>query len=279
MRVFLSWSGSQSRFVALALREWLPLVLHYTQPWMSERDIAAGEKWSLRLGEALQGTEFGIIIVTAENASSAWMLFEAGAIANRFAETAVAPLLVGLDLHEITGPLAQFQAKRFDADSIFQLVQAINAKAAQPVDISRLQQLFRALWPELETKLAALPQANRSGGARSVTDVLEDLVVSIRRLDANFGMNGNAVQKPGFVVVNIRGDFAKLRDAQAFNFPATRDIIREVAEIAGVDVSSYGAEWFLTDPARGDRRLEADEGALYLARSQSRTEQLILHRL
>ena len=42
MRVFISWSGERSKVLAQALKEWLPLVLHNVEPWMSEVDIAAG---------------------------------------------------------------------------------------------------------------------------------------------------------------------------------------------------------------------------------------------
>lgn len=42
MRVFVSWSGERSREVAKAFRDWLPLVLHYAEPWVSDADIEAG---------------------------------------------------------------------------------------------------------------------------------------------------------------------------------------------------------------------------------------------
>jgi hypothetical protein len=36
MKVFLSWSGNRSKMLANTLREWLPLVLHYLEPWVSQ---------------------------------------------------------------------------------------------------------------------------------------------------------------------------------------------------------------------------------------------------
>lgn len=32
MKIFLGWSGERSKALAEAMREWLPLVLHYVEP-------------------------------------------------------------------------------------------------------------------------------------------------------------------------------------------------------------------------------------------------------
>ncbi len=58
MKVFISWSGERSGLVAKALREWLPLVLHYVKPWLSESDIKPGERWSAKVAENLEATSF-----------------------------------------------------------------------------------------------------------------------------------------------------------------------------------------------------------------------------
>src|ERR1700749_560604 len=68
MKVFISWSGTRSRAVANALHPWLPDVLQQMEPWMSQRDIGAGARWSQELDEQLESTQFGIICVTPENA-------------------------------------------------------------------------------------------------------------------------------------------------------------------------------------------------------------------
>jgi hypothetical protein len=46
MKVFISWSGAQSKAAAHALKEWLPDVIQNLSPWMSDLDIAAGRRWS-----------------------------------------------------------------------------------------------------------------------------------------------------------------------------------------------------------------------------------------
>ena len=34
MKVFISWSGQRSKTVALAFRDWLPLMFETIEPWM-----------------------------------------------------------------------------------------------------------------------------------------------------------------------------------------------------------------------------------------------------
>jgi hypothetical protein len=114
MKVFISWSGQRSQALAQALRGWLPLVLHYVEPWVSESDIAAGDRWAQSIAEELEASNFGILCITPENLNSQWVLFEAGALAKSMQDAKVIPLLFGLEFSDISGPLAQFQAKKFE---------------------------------------------------------------------------------------------------------------------------------------------------------------------
>jgi hypothetical protein len=49
MKVFISWSGPQSKYIAHALRIWLQSVIQHIDPWMSELDIGAGQRWGHEL--------------------------------------------------------------------------------------------------------------------------------------------------------------------------------------------------------------------------------------
>jgi hypothetical protein len=77
---------------------------------VSEADIEAGERWSDAVASELEASNFGIICVTRQSVAAPWLLFEAGALAKSLSSS-VAPLLLDIELKEITGPLAQFQAK------------------------------------------------------------------------------------------------------------------------------------------------------------------------
>ena len=109
MKVFISWSGERSHALAQALHDWIPLVLHNVEPWLSEADIEAGERWAEAVAKELADSNFGIICVTRENVGSPWVLFEAGALAKTMQGSRVIPLLLDLEFTDITGPLAQFQ--------------------------------------------------------------------------------------------------------------------------------------------------------------------------
>jgi TIR domain len=61
MKVFISWSGERSQILAQALREWLPMVLQSVDPWLSQADIEAGERWAEKIAKELEGCNFGIL--------------------------------------------------------------------------------------------------------------------------------------------------------------------------------------------------------------------------
>jgi hypothetical protein len=187
MKVFISWSGERSKLLAHNLRDWIPLVLHYVDPWLSEADIAAGERWAESVAKELEASNFGIICVTRENAGSPWVLFEAGALAKSLQGSKVIPLLLDLEFRDITGPLAQFQAKKVEVSGIGEVIHSINQTANHEVPEGRAKQLFDALWPEFEKKVSSIPQqATPAKHTRSQHEVLEELVASVRSLDSRF---------------------------------------------------------------------------------------------
>lgn len=184
MKLFISWSGDRSKALAGALKDWLPLVLHYVDPWLSEADIEAGQRWADAVAKELEACNFGVLCVTRENLTSPWVLFEAGALAKSLDGARVTPLLLDIDFREISGPLAQFQAKKFEKKGVLELVQSLNQNAAQPVPDDRYKQLFDALWPELEKKVAAIPKSSTAAKqARPQAEVLEELVEAVRAME------------------------------------------------------------------------------------------------
>src|ERR1041384_999278 len=101
MRVFLSWSGPRSKYVASALRNWLPRVIQAVEPWMSDHDIASGSRWSDEIDVILEECKVGIICLTPENQNNAWLMFESGAVSKTLSDTFVIPFLYGLTPREI----------------------------------------------------------------------------------------------------------------------------------------------------------------------------------
>ena len=185
MKVFISWSGERSQALAHALRDWLPLVLHYVEPWLSGADIEAGQRWADEVAKGLESSNFGIICVARENLSSPWILFEAGALAKSMQGSRVIPLLLDLEFGDITGPLAQFQAKKVEKAGIDEVIQSINSAEDNAVPVGRAKELYEALWPRLEEKVAAIPDdAPKEKSIRPQHEILEELVASVRGLDS-----------------------------------------------------------------------------------------------
>jgi hypothetical protein len=186
-KIFISWSGERSHQLAEALHGWIPLVLHYVEPWLSQADIEAGQRWADEVAKELETRNFGIICVTKENVNSPWVLFESGALAKSMQGSRVIPLLLDHEFKDISGPLAQFQAKKVDRTGMNDVVQSLNQVADHPIPEDRVKQLFEALWPELEKKITTIPKTSGSTKpSRSQSDILEELVAGIRSLDSKF---------------------------------------------------------------------------------------------
>lgn len=99
----------------------------------------------------------------------------------------VIPLLLDLDLKEISGPLAQFQAKKADINGIKELIFDLNKTATPTVPEQQLEKLFIALWGELESQISVIPKANiPSKTSRPQGEILEELVSGIRSVEMRF---------------------------------------------------------------------------------------------
>lgn len=148
--VFLSWSGEKSNKVATLLRDWLPLVHQAIEPFVSDKDIGKGTRWSPEIAAKLESCGFGILCLTPENRDAPWILFEAGAL-SKIVKDNVVPLLVGLSKSDITFPLAQFQAVSPTREEMYDLMATINGKAGDAtLEAARLKKAFDAFWPQFE---------------------------------------------------------------------------------------------------------------------------------
>lgn len=149
-KVFISWSGEQSKTLAEAFRAWIPRVLQNVEPWLSSSDILAGTRWNSEIARQLEVTRFGIICITSENAYRPWLLFEAGAIGKTLKATYVCPYLLDIDCSRLPAPLAQFQAVQADRDGTFGLLRSLNESLGEDCLASDvLEETFETWWPRL----------------------------------------------------------------------------------------------------------------------------------
>ena len=130
MKVFISWSGDYSKQLGAAISWWLPKVLNPVDVFFSDTDIEAGSRWYHAIVDALEKSDAGLVILTPENITRQWIMFEAGAIARSVAEGRVCPILFGITKSELNlngGPLSFFQAVEFTEDDFRKLQKTIRA--------------------------------------------------------------------------------------------------------------------------------------------------------
>ncbi len=181
MKVFLSWSGPRSKFIADALRWWLPLVIQSVKPWMSDEDISAGSPWLNTVFAALSDTQFGIICATPENQTNLWLLFETGALAKSISSAYVCPFLIDLTHSQLTGPLSHFQAIQANFDGTSKIVSTLNRLlGAAQIPEDALKQTFNMWWPKLAESIQNLPSIGETVSRRTNDELLEELITNTR---------------------------------------------------------------------------------------------------
>jgi hypothetical protein len=158
------------------MKSFLSLALPNTLVWFSADDISAGSRWSLQITNELAATDFGVILVTRDSLSSEWLAFEAGALGKLVNESRVCPYLVDIEISELKGPLAQFQAKRSDETGTRALVESINR--LNPDDAlteAQVRGYFDAFWPAFENQLQVINSDRRALPA-DIRTALQDLL-------------------------------------------------------------------------------------------------------
>ncbi|MFO1433691.1 MAG: toll/interleukin-1 receptor domain-containing protein [Candidatus Competibacteraceae bacterium] len=191
MKIFISWSGDLSQRVAVTLRKHLPLMIQSLNDnvFMSEHDIGSGTRWANALSQELDQTSFGVLCLTKESLSSPWLQFEAGALVKHADGRACGLLIGNLAPADITGPLSQFQHRRFERDDVLHLLKDINSRLETPLPTESLSAMLLKWWPDVESEYnAALSTAGtpKPHKIRQDRELLEEIIVRLRTLDLHF---------------------------------------------------------------------------------------------
>jgi hypothetical protein len=225
IRVFISWSGDLAKDVAMAVRRCIKHVSDRWEPWMSDADIGAGERGLAQIESELQGSGFGIVVVTPENQWSQWVNFEAGALSKVIqadSQQRVVPLLVDFEsTGDLEGPLTQFQYKKLDEAGLRAVLKSLIEVSS--ADEARVWERFEDAWPRFEADLEAAMQAEaeRAQGdeeareQRDTSDLLEEILDHVRALrrpaavttigggSPPFIMSGTGVPKRGLMLPSL----------------------------------------------------------------------------
>ncbi len=230
VKVFISWSGDESKALATLLRDWLPMVLAPVDPFVSEEDVAKGTRWAAEISSRLEECSYGLICITPDNGSRPWLTFEAGAL-SKSVKDRVSPVLLGVRKTDLTGPLTMFQATSLDAEDVLRLLKSLNeASGDASIPEDRLIKLFEALWPsllkditQLQTTVAARSRGGTAGEGetkpRSEVDLLEELVVRVRE-QSRLLSSPDELLPPGYL---------RLAVGSASTRPSTR-VLRQLFE-------------------------------------------------
>ena len=155
MKIFISWSGSLSEKIALALKEWFPLIINSLNPFVSSVSIDKGKKWEEAISKELENSEYGIICLTKDNLDSKWILYEAGALSKNLKKSKVSCILFdGLNHTDIDEPLSIFQNTEYNKNDFLKLIMSINKSIGDNgVGETNLSKIFEKWWPDLESKI------------------------------------------------------------------------------------------------------------------------------
>jgi hypothetical protein len=185
MKVFLSWSGTRSLYIAETLKVWLEEVLQATEPWIS-KDIDKGKRWSAEIAKSLKESKIGIICLTEDNLKSEWINFEAGAISNTEGAY-VCTFLYGLSATEVKPPLSEFQATKFEKDDVLKLLMTINGiigeVSGKSISETNLCSVFEKNWSYLVEGLSKTPPLTAPKNLkRTSEDILEEVLQNTRSI-------------------------------------------------------------------------------------------------
>lgn len=161
LRVFISWSGTRSKLVAVTLATWLPEVIPGIETWFSEKTKGGTVAWfEKELNKELRRADFAVICVLPENWNNPWLSYESGVVLGKIKkETRIFPYVI--DKHAkrraMPDPLHFFWAEMANFNGTLKLVEAISEAArGRPLtktQLTKLRRVFEEKWPDLNKVL------------------------------------------------------------------------------------------------------------------------------
>jgi hypothetical protein len=158
VKVFIAWSGDQSKKCAKLLSEFLKAVVPDSNAWVSTHGIHPGANWLKTLLEEIRSSTCGILCFTPSNLNSPWVLFEAGMIAKHYrSKHLLIPYLLDENI-ELQYPLKTFQAANISEEGTWEMVQSIDKCLTKDLRRENLEDEFNKLWPTFHAAIKAIMQ-------------------------------------------------------------------------------------------------------------------------
>ncbi len=146
MKVFISWSGENSKLLAKEMKKFLKKCIQTLDVFCSEEDIEKGQNWVRIIGDELANSNYGIFCLNKENMDSEWLNFEAGAISKMISNSYVSTILQKIEISDLKGPLSYFQATKLEYSDLLKLFKSINKAQEKPINEEILVDCFDALY-------------------------------------------------------------------------------------------------------------------------------------
>jgi hypothetical protein len=186
MKIFLSWSGDQSKEIAGIFNSWLPRVIQAVKPWFSP-EIEKGANWFTELDNALAGTRFGIVCLTPNNLQNPWLHYEVGALSKTEGARIWTFLHGGITVTDVGPPLGRFQHTVAEKSDVLRLLRSINDRLSEDggngLPDSLLNEVFEDAWPKLDSYFRQVkydkPEANQPP-KRGEREILEEILELVR---------------------------------------------------------------------------------------------------
>lgn len=156
-KIFISWSGKNSKKIAMELKEMLEKKVFAStdlECFVSTVDIASGDDWWNKINKELKKCKQGILCVTKENIKAPWIFFEAGALVARDVPTI--PLLFNCSINSLEGsPIKGKQCIDFyDQYQFLKMICDINnSMKLLPLEKSQLNSIAKEAYEELKKEL------------------------------------------------------------------------------------------------------------------------------
>lgn len=164
MDVFISWSGDESKQVALALKSAIEEFFsdNGIEVFVSESDIGAGKRWFQVIGCELRACKVGILCLTSFNTDAPWLCFEAGALAMSTDERSTIPLLLKPAQISERSPFSSLNYVQWSFDGFCKVLKAIADACSVKMGIKRIKRLSRALYDDVDKVVEEMANRTRS---------------------------------------------------------------------------------------------------------------------
>ncbi|MDY0277988.1 MAG: TIR domain-containing protein [Acholeplasma sp.] len=222
MKVFISWSGETSNKIAEVIKNWLPNCLQTVEVFCSSSDIEKGENWNAKLSGELESTNFGIVVLTDDNIIAPWLHFEAGALSKKLGSK-VCAIATNIEIVDIKGPLASFQACKFTKEDFKKMLVSINSSNETKINDNVLNKTFDAFWSQLESEIKTILGQKKNTISEkkqklNQNDAIEELIQLTRMISGKMYLLNELTERLNGIPLYEQNNYSEMDMNEIYEF-------------------------------------------------------------